>query len=131
MIYSTSLIAIYIKLLRCRQFYCEVMSWQGAIESTQLGLPVSVPGLSHFRGVCKERGRDVEFEIQGYLELITFKDAWKWRAKVVDVATGIEASAAGFLSKDTAMREAMKNLFDKLEHHGAVNKMKLPYLLHT
>ena len=94
------------------------MSWEAAIDSSVLSLSPSIPGLSQFRGVCTERGREVEYELQGYLELITFQDAWKWRARVVDVATGIEASAAGFLGRNSAMREAMKKLFEELEHSG-------------
>lgn len=90
------------------------MSWEASIDSSLLTIPVSVPGVSHFQGVCSERGRDVEYEVQGYLELIT----WKWKARVVDVVTGIEASAAGYLSKNGAMEEAIKNLFDKLEQCG-------------
>ena len=94
------------------------MSYEEAIYSSIPSFSPSIPGLSQFRGVFTERGRKVEYELQGYLELTTFQDAWKWRARMVDMATGIEASAGGFLGRKTAMREAKKNLFEKLEHSG-------------
>ena len=91
------------------------MDWEACLDTSQLILPVSLPGVSQFKGECVERGREIEYELQGYLEMITFKDAWKWKASVVDKVTGLEASVGGYLNKKTALKEAMDLLFQKLE----------------
>ena len=82
------------------------MDWKSSIERS------SANGfLTQFQGVCNERGRQIEYELHGYVDGIN----WKWKASLVDIATGINASAAGYLGKNGAMKNAMKNLFDNLE----------------
>ena len=100
-------------------FFPEIqpMDWEACLETSQLILPVSLPGVSLFKGECVERGREIEYELQGYLEMITFKDAWKWKASVVDKVTGLEASVGSYLNKKTALKDAMDLLFEKLEQH--------------
>ena len=111
------------------------MDWEACLDTSQLILPVSLPGVSQFKGECVERGREIEYELQGYLEMITFKDAWKWKASVVDKVTGLEASAGGYLNKKTALKDAMDLLFEKLEqqqeldHTGTATNGSYMYIM--
>lgn len=42
----------------------------------------------------------------------------RWKATVVDIATGIDAGYKGCLSKDGAMERAVDELFQKIEQNG-------------
>ena len=42
----------------------------------------------------------------------------RWKATVVDIATGIDAVYTGCLSKDGAMEHAVDELFQKIEQNG-------------
>ena len=98
------------------------MDWRASLESSSLTTTVTIPGLTQFQAVCTERGRQIEYELHGYLDLEDFQ--WKWKASLVDIATGIDASAAGHVSKNGTMEKAMKILFDKLEENGASGELE-------
>lgn len=42
----------------------------------------------------------------------------RWKATVVDIATGIDAGYSGSYSKDGAMEHAVDELFQKIEQNG-------------
>jgi hypothetical protein len=95
------------------------MSWKKALKQSKFALPVLIPGVTHFQGSCIENGREIRFDIQGYVDPIELK----WKATVTDVVTGTDAVYANTASKDTAMRHAMEILFKKIGQHneGATN----------
>ena len=92
------------------------MDWRGSLGSSSLTTTVAIPGLTQFQAVCTERGRQVEYQLHGYLDLEDFQ--WKWKASVVDIETGIDASFGGSVSKDGTMEKTMKILFEKLASEG-------------
>ena len=59
-------------------------------------------------------GRAVRYELKGYF----YKWELNFKAEVVDVATGVQGEAKHFVNKDTALDNAIQDLFSKLKQKG-------------